>query len=175
VSLGQAARLSAFEKGIDDAGRQNIDVGICLISSWKKIGDGADHKLEESATRGQTRVTRDFAPYIEVVFVGSDAGEEGGRQIKMQQNFTHSTSVADAMNPNDLLCYEMNGELLPLPHGFPPRLIAPGWYGIANVKRPRRIEVRDTRFMGRFMGRDDVTIREDQRDGESAWMETSVG
>ncbi|MBV8831955.1 MAG: molybdopterin-dependent oxidoreductase, partial [Acidobacteriaceae bacterium] len=28
----------------------------------------------------------------------------------------------------------MNGETLPPEHGFPVRLIAPGWYGIANVK-----------------------------------------
>jgi Oxidoreductase molybdopterin binding domain len=136
---------------------------------------GADHKLEESAAWSQTRVTRDFALYIEVVFVGSDAGEDGVRQIKMQQNFARSMSVADAMNPNHLPCYEMDGEPLPQPHGFPLRLIVPGWYGIANVKWPRRIEVRDTRFMGRFMGRDYVTIREEQRDGESAWMKTSVG
>jgi DMSO/TMAO reductase YedYZ molybdopterin-dependent catalytic subunit len=112
---------------------------------------------------------------IEVVFVGSDAGEEEVRQIKMPQNFARSMSLADAMHPNNLLCYEMNGEPLPQPHGFPLRLIAPGWYGIANVKWLKRIEVRDTRFMGRFMGRDYVTIREEQRDGESVWMETSVG
>jgi DMSO/TMAO reductase YedYZ molybdopterin-dependent catalytic subunit len=112
---------------------------------------------------------------IEVVFVGSDAGEEEVRQIKMPQHFARSMSLADAMNPNNLLCYEMNGEPLPQPHGFPLRLIAPGWYGIANVKWLKRIEVRDTRFMGRFMGRDYVTIREEQREGESVWMETSVG
>src|SRR6202022_2720554 len=60
-------------------------------------------------------------------------------------------------------------------HGFPLRLIAPGWYGIANVKWLKRIEVRDTRFMGRFMARDYVTIREEQRGGETVWAETSVG
>jgi DMSO/TMAO reductase YedYZ molybdopterin-dependent catalytic subunit len=112
---------------------------------------------------------------IEVVFVGSDEGEEEVRQIKMKQNFARSMSLADAMNPNNLLCYEMNGEPLPQPHGFPLRLIAPGWYGIANVKWLKRIEVRDSRFMGRFMGRDYVTIREEQRDGDTVWMETSVG
>ena len=112
---------------------------------------------------------------IEVVFVGSDAGEEEVRQIKIPQHFARSMSVADALNPHNLLCYEMNGEALPQPHGFPLRLIAPGWYGVANVKWLKRIEVRDTRFMGRFMGRDYVTIREEQRDGESVWMETSVG
>src|SRR5690606_39860558 len=65
------------------------------------------------------------------------------RGIKMQQNFARSMSLADAMNPNNLLCYEMNGEPLPRPHGFPLRLIAPGWYGVANVKWLKRIEVRD--------------------------------
>jgi DMSO/TMAO reductase YedYZ molybdopterin-dependent catalytic subunit len=112
---------------------------------------------------------------IEVVFIGSDEGEEEVRGIKMKQNFARSMSLADAMNPNNLLCYEMNGEALPQMNGFPVRLIAPGWYGIANVKWLKRIEVHETRFMGRFMARDYVTIREEQRDGETVWMETSVG
>lgn len=96
---------------------------------------------------------------IEVVFFGSDAGQEEVRGIKMPQNFARSMSLADAMNPHNLLCYEMNGVPLPQAHGFPVRLIAPGWYGIANVKWLQRIEVVDTRYMGRFMARDYVTIR----------------
>lgn len=111
----------------------------------------------------------------EVIFWGSDAGEEEVRQIKMPQHFARSMSLADAMNPNNLLCYEMNGAALPQPHGFPLRLIAPGWYGIANIKWLKRIEIRDTRFMGRFMARDYVTIREEPRNGETVWTETSVG
>ncbi|MBT2324603.1 molybdopterin-dependent oxidoreductase [Variovorax paradoxus] len=111
----------------------------------------------------------------EVVFFGSDAGEEEVRQIKMAQHFARSMSMADAMNSNNLLCYEMNGAALPQAHGFPVRLIVPGWYGIANVKWLQRIEIRDSRFMGRFMARDYVTIREEQRDGEAVWMESSVG
>ena len=55
------------------------------------------------------------------------------------------------------------------------RLIAPGWFGIANAKWLRRIEVRDTRFMGRFMARDYVTVREESRDGETVVEQTSVG
>jgi DMSO/TMAO reductase YedYZ molybdopterin-dependent catalytic subunit len=111
----------------------------------------------------------------EVIFWGSDVGEEEVRQIKMKQNFARSMSLADAMNPNNLLCYEMNGVALPQPHGFPLRLIAPGWYGIANIKWLKRIEIRDTRFMGRFMARDYVTIREEPQNGETVWTETSVG
>ena len=113
---------------------------------------------------------------IEVIFFGHDVGEEERRGVKMRQNFARSMSVEDALEDTNLLCYEMNGEPLPHANGAPLRLIAPGWYGIACVKWLKRIEVRDTRYMGRFMGRDYVTMREEKRpDGESVWMETSVG
>ena len=116
----------------------------------------------------------------EVVFFGADQGREvlrGGSpgEVKFTGTFARSMSLEDAMNPENILCYEMNGEALPAAHGAPVRLIAPGWFGVANVKWLRRIEVRDTRFMGRFMGRDYVTVREEQRDGETVVMETSVG
>jgi peptide/nickel transport system substrate-binding protein len=37
-----------------------IDLGVYLISAWKKIGVEAEHKLEESATWSKSRLTRDF-------------------------------------------------------------------------------------------------------------------
>ena len=117
---------------------------------------------------------------VEVVFFGADSGEETVRkdtplEFKYTSNFARSMPVADAMNPANLLCYEMNGAPLPVANGFPCRLIVPGWYGVANVKWLTRIEVRDNRFLGRFMGRDYVTIREEQRDGKTIMAETSVG
>lgn len=116
---------------------------------------------------------------IEVVFWGTDAGDialkDAIRDVKMHQNFARSMSLTDAMNPNNILCYEMNSEALPAKHGFPLRLIAPGWYGIANVKWLERIEIRDRRFVSLLMGRDYVTIREEDHNGETVWAETSVG
>jgi DMSO/TMAO reductase YedYZ molybdopterin-dependent catalytic subunit len=116
---------------------------------------------------------------IEVVFWGTDVGEialkDKIRDVKMNQNFARSMSLADAMSPDNILCYEMNGEALPAPHGAPLRLIAPGWYGVANVKWLKRIEVRATRFESLLMGRDYVTIREEEHNGETVWAETSVG
>ncbi len=117
---------------------------------------------------------------IEVVFFGSDEGEEEVQPflvepVSMKQNFARSMSLEDALNPNVLLSYAVNGQPLPSPNGFPVRLIIPGWYGIANVKWLKRIEVRATRFMGRFMAKDYVTIREEMRNGESVWVQTSVG
>jgi DMSO/TMAO reductase YedYZ molybdopterin-dependent catalytic subunit len=112
---------------------------------------------------------------IEVVFWGTDAGEVKIRDLTFTQNFARGMSVEDAMSSENILCYEMNGEALPPANGFPLRLIAPGWYGIANAKWLKRIEVRDRRFESLLMGRDYVTIREEDNDGEPVWAETSVG
>jgi DMSO/TMAO reductase YedYZ molybdopterin-dependent catalytic subunit len=115
-----------------------------------------------------------------VVFYGADQGEEVVHkdtplEVKFNGTFARSMSLDDAMNPANLLCYEMNGSPLPAANGFPVRLIAPGWFGVANVKWLRGIELRDTRYLGRFMGRDYVTVREVERDGKRTVTETSVG
>ena len=113
---------------------------------------------------------------IEVVFWCADEGEiKKADDVKFEQHFARSMSLADAMDPKNILCYEMNGAALPADHGFPLRLIAPGWYGIANAKWLNRIDIRDQRFENRFMGRDYVTLREEEHDGEIVWVETSVG
>ena len=112
---------------------------------------------------------------IEVVFWGADAGEQTWRdEITITEQFARSMSLADAMDPEHLLAYEMNGEDLPSLHGYPVRLITPGWYGVANVKWLTRIEVIDRRYQGHFMARDYVTIREEERDGETVWTFASV-
>ncbi len=111
----------------------------------------------------------------EVVFFGTDQGEEEVHDIKIVETFARSMSLADAMNPDNLLCYEMNDVPLPEAHGFPLRLIAPGWFGIANVKWLSRIEVQSSRYMGRFMARDYVSLREVPQNGGKVWRQTSVG
>ena len=42
-----------------------------------------------------------------------------------------------------LLVYQMNGETLPPDHGYPVRLLVPGWVGVANIKWLGQIEVAD--------------------------------
>ncbi len=117
-----------------------------------------------------------LAEGIEVVFWGADAGEQTPREeITVTAQFARSMSLADALNPDNLLAYEMNGEPLPNLNGYPLRLIAPGWYGVANVKWLTRIEVLDRRYQGHFMARDYVIIREEERDGETVWTFTAVG
>jgi DMSO/TMAO reductase YedYZ molybdopterin-dependent catalytic subunit len=112
---------------------------------------------------------------VEVVFFGADTGEEVVHEVPITEHFARSMSLADAMNPANLLCYEMNGEALPAGNGHPLRLIAPGWYGIASVKWLERIELRPTRYMGHFMATDYVSLREEAVDGGTLWTRNSVG
>jgi len=111
---------------------------------------------------------------IEVVFFGADEKTEKIKENDYVQNFARSLSVKDALEDRILLAYEMNGKPLEPEHGCPLRLILPGWYGIAWVKWLKRIEVRDRRFMGRFMARDYVTIRGEERPDGIVWRESSV-
>ena len=48
-----------------------------------------------------------------------------------------------------LLALRMNGEPLTPDHGYPVRLLVPGWYGVASVKWLSRMEAVDARNSGR--------------------------
>jgi DMSO/TMAO reductase YedYZ molybdopterin-dependent catalytic subunit len=44
----------------------------------------------------------------------------------------------------------MNGEALPIVHGYPLRVIVPGWYAVASVKWLTQIEMISDRFSGHY-------------------------
>src|SRR5215469_2370448 len=84
----------------------------------------------------------------EVIFRGADRGSAGEAAAPVR--FERSLSVADARQSESLLAYAMNGEPLPLEHGYPLRLIVPGWYAVASVKWLTEIEFIDAPFEGFF-------------------------
>jgi sulfane dehydrogenase subunit SoxC len=84
------------------------------------------------------------ADVVEVLCTGLDRGLEGGDE----QAFQRAVPLDEALRDEVLLAYEMNGEPLPPQHGFPLRLVVPGWYGMTNVKWLERIELVDTPFDG---------------------------
>ena len=57
--------------------------------------------------------------------------------------FSRGIPIEKAMDEHTLIALKMNGEVLPAPHGFPARLIVPGWIGSAMQKWLNRIWVRD--------------------------------
>jgi DMSO/TMAO reductase YedYZ molybdopterin-dependent catalytic subunit len=81
---------------------------------------------------------------VEVVFTGADHGVERG----VEQDYQRSLPLDEAMSTDVLLAYEMNGVPLLPQHGFPLRLVVPGWYGMAQVKWLVGIELVDRPFTG---------------------------
>jgi DMSO/TMAO reductase YedYZ molybdopterin-dependent catalytic subunit len=81
---------------------------------------------------------------VELVFTGADRGIQG----EIEQDYQRSLTIADATQPEVLLAYEMNGEPLQPQHGFPLRLLVPGWYGMASVKWLTGIEAVREPFSG---------------------------
>jgi sulfite oxidase len=66
-------------------------------------------------------------------------------------DFQRSIPLQKALDANTLLAYEMNGETLPVKHGFPLRVIAAGWAGDSWVKWLTGIRVLDKEFDGFWM------------------------
>lgn len=83
---------------------------------------------------------------VEAVFTGADHGVERG----VEQDYRRSLPlpVATGADPEVLLAYAMNGAPLPPQHGFPLRLVVPGWYGMAHVKWLRDITLTEEPFTG---------------------------
>jgi sulfane dehydrogenase subunit SoxC len=81
---------------------------------------------------------------VDVVFTGADHGVERG----VEQDYARGLSLNEALRPETLLVWAMNGAPLPPQHGAPLRLVVPGWYGLAQVKWLTRIDVLTEPFTG---------------------------
>ncbi len=94
---------------------------------------------------------------VEVLFTGLDRGVEGGEE----QAYERSLPVEEMLGGDALLAYEVNGVPLPPQHGFPVRLVVPGWYGMTSVKWLARISVLDAPFDG-YQQRHSYRLRQEE-------------
>ena len=170
ISLADLKKRPRVEQvvGFECSGN-NSARGNPLMGNGRWAGTSLAPILKDAGVKATAR---------EVVFFSVDKGTEeithGGAPEKVEQHFARSLALEDALRPEVMLAYEMDAAPLPHPHGAPVRLIVPGWYGVANVKWLDHIHVQESRFMGRFMARDYVTLRGDDAGGETVWNETSV-
>ena len=81
---------------------------------------------------------------VEVVFTGLDRGNERGVELAFERSLPLDEAIADDV----LLAWAINDQPLPPQHGYPLRLLVPGWYGMASVKWLSRITVVDRPFSG---------------------------
>jgi DMSO/TMAO reductase YedYZ molybdopterin-dependent catalytic subunit len=135
--------------------------GVASTAEW--TGVPLRMVLEHAGLRGSA---------CEVLFVGADGGpnpEAGGATMA----FERSLPVERAMHPDILLAYAMNGEELPAAHGFPLRLVVPGWYGVAAVKWLVRITALTSPFAG-FYQRDRYVMVHPERSDMTATPLTTI-
>jgi DMSO/TMAO reductase YedYZ molybdopterin-dependent catalytic subunit len=93
------------------------------------------HLLLERSISSKTR---------EIAFIGADLGFDSG----VEHPFGRSLAVDEAMRPDVIVAWAMNGAPLAPQHGAPLRLVVPGWYGMASVKWLARIELLEHAFDG---------------------------
>jgi DMSO/TMAO reductase YedYZ molybdopterin-dependent catalytic subunit len=86
---------------------------------------------------------------VEIVFSGMDRGLEGGAA----EQYERSLTLEQARREEVLVAWAINGQPLPPQHGFPARLVVPGWYGMASVKWLQRITAVTEPFEGYQMTR----------------------
>jgi len=84
----------------------------------------------------------------EVVFRGADGGKLDTSSEPIR--FGRSLSREDAQASDALLAYAMNGEALPIQHGYPLRLIVPSWYAVASVKWLTEVDAISESFRGHY-------------------------
>lgn len=92
----------------------------------------------------------------EIIFTGSDSGFRPDMSEKV--NFVRSLPYDRNLLGECILALYMNDEPLPFEHGFPLRLIVPGWHGMAHVKWINRITASSTEFKGPFQAIDYVYL-----------------
>jgi sulfite oxidase len=81
-----------------------------------------------------------------VAFSGDDFGV-----VPTAPKVIRSIPMAKAMERHTMIAWGMNGGDLPKVHGYPLRVVVPGWVGSASIKWLSGIEVLDAPFKGTFM------------------------
>ena len=139
-----------------------------LVSNAVWSGVGLADVLKECSVLPEAR---------EVVFLGMDSEEDkkweaGNASYPSPHGW--SLYVQDALAPDNLLAFAMNGAPLPPEHGFPLRLVMPGWYGMSQIKWLTRIEVTDRPYEGRHMARNYQSLRAVKSPDGTLWLDSSI-
>ena len=86
---------------------------------------------------------------VEVILEGADKGQiNADPKSPGPIHYARSVPIEKAKSDSVLLAHTMNGETLPLSHGYPLRAVVGGWYGMASTKWLTRIVVTDKPFQG---------------------------
>ena len=85
-----------------------------------------------------------------------DVGPKSGVMdvlVHAVDGYTHDVRFEKVMEETTILAYEMNGVPLPQRHGYPARILVPGYYGEGSVKWINRIELYEHPVEDRYYGK----------------------
>jgi len=105
----------------------------------------------------------------------------GAARVRLHgvDNYTDTIPLEKAMAPTTLLAYEMNGAPLPDRHGYPLRVVVPGYFGEKNVKWLTKVEVTDASAKGFYeaqgWGPDFIVPTRSRIDVPDDWTFVSLG
>ena len=68
--------------------------------------------------------------------------------FRAADDYSDRLHLSQAMDPNSLIVYDINGSPLPQAHGYPARLLIPGLYGMKNGKWLTSLEVNSGDYLG---------------------------
>lgn len=169
----RAMRPTELTAGFECSGNSGRSVqGLSSNGRW--AGVPLSSVLKKAGVHSEAR---------EVVFFGTDRGVEDvvfrQQTFKLEQQFGRSMTLENAMKPDLLLAFSLNGEPLTREQGFPLRLIVPGWYGVANVKWLAEVHLQEDRYLGNYQARWYRSLRGEGGSGEEGdpqvqWVETEV-
>ena len=120
---GNARGFFGTQQGTPASGTQ-WRLGAVGVAAWTGV------RLSALLKRARLRPTA-----VDVMPEGLDD------EVTGQGHVRRPIPIEKALHPDTLVVYQMNGRELPPDHGFPVRLLVPGWVGISSIKWVGRIEV----------------------------------
>jgi DMSO/TMAO reductase YedYZ molybdopterin-dependent catalytic subunit len=114
----------------DLAARPRKSLGVTLECAANPVAGGLVSHAEWAGVS--------LASVLQAARPGAKAGAV---RLAGADGFAREIPLAKATSPDSMLALAMNGEKLPISHGFPVRAIIPGWYGTDSVKWLRSIDV----------------------------------
>jgi len=174
-SLDELRAMRAVEvaAGYECSGNSPRSVeGLCSCGQFK--GVRLRDVLSKAGVNAKAR---------EVVFFGTDRGPQEivfrQQTFKLDQQFGRSITLENAMKPEPMLAYALNGEPLTRGQGFPVRLLMPGWYGVCNVKWLSEIHLQEDRYLGNYQARwyrslVGVGGNGEDADPQTQWVENEI-
>lgn len=137
VELAALCLCSGNRRGLSDPHVPGVQWGNGAMGNalWKGV------RLRDVLARAGVKTGA-----LEVAFDGADSGIAGG-----PPDFIKSLPAWKALDPATLVAFEMNGEPLPHWHGYPARLVVPGWTATYWIKHLTAVEVRAQPLRGFWM------------------------